>query len=268
MLNHFRTLLLNLDYQGDSTEHIPVDFRGLALPQELTKVYNTLFPKGISRLYKIFLTQNYLNVIKSADLESEIIKFDNRISYSNDPNFFKINRITNPIISNERHPIFIYGKYNTNSINQNYYDDFLISQIDNTQKINIYSKVREVFINEDKTYIESGPEAEILLDFTDPNISKPVLINTMGISFAIANYSQFFDTSDKTWEFIVEAPYVFEFNNIFNSLLNTEITDQLFNYRTDVDVTKYENYWKLHYNPVYRLAGLLIALVKKLNALL
>jgi|GEM_PF-7023025 len=268
MLNHFRTLLLNLDYVGDDTEHIPADYRTLALPQELTKVYNILFPKGISRLYKIFLAQNYLNIIKAANLDSEIITFDPRISYNNNPNFFKINRITNPIISHERHPIYVYGKYTTNAINQNYYDSFLISQIDNTQKVSVYSKVRNVYLNENIIYEELTPEAEILLDFTDPNISKPVSIGSVGVTFTIANYNEFFDTSDKTWEFIVEAPYVFEFNKIFNSLSNNEITDPVFKYRTDIDVSKYENYWKLHYNPVYRLAGLLIALVKKINTLL
>lgn len=268
MLNHFRTLLLNLNHVGDNTEHIPINYLSLDLPKELIKVYDVLFPKGISRLYKIFLIQNYLNIIKAADLEAEILKFDSRISYSNDPNFFKINRITNPIVSNERHPIFIYGKYVANSINQNYYDNFLISQIDDTQKINIYSKVKKVYINNGKTYTEPTDETEILLDFTDINVSKPIPIGSTGISFAIGNKPEFFDTSNKTWEFIVESPYIFEFNKIFESLLNTEITDSLFNYRTDIDVTKYENYWKFHYNPVYRISGLLLALAKKINTLL
>lgn len=82
MLNHYRTLLLNLEDINDTEEHITPAFKPKILPTSLVKIYNILFPEGSSREVKLSLAQVFLNLIDSLNLTSEILLYDPRISYS------------------------------------------------------------------------------------------------------------------------------------------------------------------------------------------
>ncbi len=266
MLNHFRTVLLNEPYQGDPTEHIPKEFSGFVLSPLFKEIYNILFPTAASRYYKLFLAHNYLGAVLGAGLVNDLKLQDTRISYTNEySDFFKINRHSNPAISNSVHPLFVYGRYLGIETNSNFYDDYLISQVDNTLKILIYSTQRELYLNGNQTFTYPENDAQILLDFSETDTSKPILIGSTGVSFSISNGALFTSTSNKTWEFLIEAPFSMDFEKLFDRLVASK-ADQLFNYRPDIDVTKYKNLWQKHYNPVYRIAGLLLAYVIKLSS--
>ncbi len=130
----------------------------------------------------------------------------------------------------------------------------------------MYSTVRDIYINGSNQYPSDDVGAEITLDFTEI-VSTPVVIGSTGISFSIGGGPTFTDSADKTWEFLVEAPFSFRFDEIFSDLL-TSNTSALFKYKPTVDVSTYENLWNKHFNPVYRVAGLLLAYVTKLSATL
>lgn len=269
MLNHFRTLLLNLGYAGDAEEHIPSEFQSLTLSGPLAELYALLFPATASRFFKRFLAQSYISLIHAAGLQDEITSFDPRISYSLDTgDYFKINRFTNPSISSSAHPIFLYGEYATTNATGNYYDSYRIEQISNSTNIRIYSNVREKYVKLDGTYTPDAGSAAIALDFTDPNTSARVPIGNTGVSFAIGGGATFTGSSSKTWEFIVEAPFKFGFDKVYKILQGSLTPARVLDYKPEVDVTKFANLWKQHYNPVYKVAGLLIAYVKKVDSIL
>ena len=264
MLNHFRTLLLNLSYAGDRAEHIPKDFSGIILPQVFNEIYDSLFPKSTSRYYKLFLAQNYIRIIQAAGL-TPLFELDNRISYSDSGDFFKIHRNSKPNISNIDIPIFVYGDYIANNSNLSYYDNYLISQVSNTTNILVYSTIRKVYISGDLEFDTPDVEAEITLNFVN-GVSTPILIGNSGISFSVGGGAVFSSTSNKTWEFLVEAPFVFSLNRVIDNLQSNDINTVLAAKAT-IDTTKYDNLWKQHYNPVYKLAGLLLGYVARIDNL-
>lgn len=267
MYNQFRTLLLNLPYAGDGAEHIPSTFNGVILPSVLLSIYNILFPANTSRYYKNFLAQNYLQIIASAGLSDVFTTLDPRISYDIDSNeYFKIYRTSNPIVSDVTSPIFISGQYNNIASNNYYYDNFLISQIGSSNNIVVYSTINNVYLNGINTFL-SPDNAHISVTFNN-GVSEPVLIGRTGLSFTLGGGNTFSDGSGRTWSFIAEAPYVFNFNAIMSALSNNPNVAALFNYHPAVDVTTYSNLFNYNFNTVYQLAGLLVAYVLKCNSLL
>jgi len=261
MLNHDRTLLLNLDYVANS-EHIPSEFKAMQLPKELQAIYDILFPQGSSRYYKLFLAQNYLSVIFAAGLSADLEKFDKRISYSVlDNEYFKINRVSNPDISDFNFPIFISGSYNNVARNKYYFDHFEIQQVGNTNRVTVYSPVNNLYHSETESFTMYDPaRAEIMLEGV-------VRISNTGISFAIAGLD-ITSTERKRWSFIVEAPYTFDFTTVYNNLVTSDKVDGLFQFKPEIAVTNYDNLWTMHYNPVYKLAGLLLAYIEKVNSII
>jgi len=264
MLNHFRTLLLNLPFTQEK-DHIPEGFYGVKLPDGLQAVYDVLFPPNSSRYFKLFLAQNYLNIINGAGMSADVKAFDNRISYDlTNEEFFKINRFSNPKISNSKFPLFVSGKLTSVKTNNYFYDAFLIRQVSNTNQVTIYSRVNGNYIKGTSTYLDPS-SAGITLDFSNVTVSAAVDIGTTGISFIIGAGETFTSTSDKTWEFVVEAPYEFEFEAIMDRILALDPFKIFRKY--DLDLTKFENLWNLHYNPVYKFSAFLLAYVTVVNSL-
>ncbi len=262
MYNQFRTTLLNLAYASDPNEHIPSEFGGVELPPVLATIYNILFPPNTSRFYKNFLAHSYLQLIMAAGLEDTFTLYDSRITYDvNNHNYFKIYRNSNPIVSNAAFPIFISGKYSDVLSNTYYYDRFLISQIDNSSTVSIYSIINQVYLvgAQKTTDVE---DAAIPVIFLSGDVSEPINIGSTGLNIKIGGLN-FTGSSDKTWDFVVEAPYSFNFKPLIQKIKNDPRSKELFNYRPDVSVTKYENLYNDHFNTVYQLAGYLVAYVIK-----
>ena len=267
MYNHFRTLLLNLPYAGNAEEHIPTTFNGIILPEPLSSIYKLLFPDGTSRYYKRFLVQNYLQLIESAGISNVLTNIDPRITYDlTTSNYFKFYRNSNPVVKDIMHPIFISGKYSNNSSSDSHYDNFLISQVGNSTNVTVYSTVNKVYLT--PTGKTNDPiAAELTLTIGDGNTTKCIPIGGTGVSFSLGGANTFTNSSDKTWEFIVESPYIFDFNATLQALLTNPTTKELFEFKPEVDVTKYKNLFDTHFNNVYRLAGYLVAYVIKCNSI-
>lgn len=268
MLNHFRTLLLNLTYL-DASEHIPEAFTAKALPSELKRVYDKLFPPGSSRFYKLFLGQNYLNIVKTTGFQDYVTALDNRISYdlSND-SYFKVTRVSNPIVSNAQFPIKVLSSINSVAYSDYHFDSFLISQVTNSLNVRVYSRMQERYLNGKEEYVTSADSGTLIpVQFTAGNkTSDTILIGQTGASFNITNLSNgaFTATSNKTWEFVVESPYSFNVLSIISQVDRVDIFKQLNKF---VDVKALEGQWEQEQNPLYRFALILIAYVSAVNTL-
>lgn len=87
MLNHFRTLLLNLD--GDSAsdanfpgeEIIPPGFRSIALPTYLQSLRRELFGARPDRAMLNYRLYQFLSVLHDTELEEYILDLDSRTTY-------------------------------------------------------------------------------------------------------------------------------------------------------------------------------------------
>ncbi len=69
----------------------------------------------------------------------------------------------------------------------------------------------------------------------------------------------------KTWEFLAEAPYVFDPLTVYRQLEGFKSFAVLSKY--DKNLGDLANIWDQHFNPVYKLAAFLIAFVTVVNKL-
>lgn len=86
MINHVRTLLLNLDPRSVSPENtgyefVPPDYQYITLPMTLERVRQTLFgnsPDAVGRNYRL---RQFLPILHAPDVEPFTLKPDSRITY-------------------------------------------------------------------------------------------------------------------------------------------------------------------------------------------
>lgn len=265
MLNHVRTLLLNLDYTGDGTEHIPASYIPIKLPKKLESLSLALFPENSSRFYKMVLAHTYMNVLDAAGFSEEVLSYDKRISYDlTDSSFFKVNITSNPKVSNSDFPIFIQGLLNQYDDRDYYYDVFLVRQKANSSYISVYSMNKSKYLLGVSEF-DNADDALIPLTFTNGS-SNVCFAGTSGIRFSIGGTNSSFQaTANKSWEFSVESPIKVDIETAYNKLstLNPFRILKSFN----IDVSDYEYIWNNQKNLLYKLAAFLLAYVRVLNSL-
>ena len=255
MVNHFRTLLLNLAAGDVSEEFIPAAFKPIVLPTGLSRMYNVLFPPVSSREHKLFLATMYLQLIESTDFREHVLLYDPRITYDLTSNrYFKINRISTPVVSDSNFPIFITGSVLYDKAKSSSQDQIQVMQIGATNAI----EVRSLVTGES---LYSGT-----LVFTD-GASNVVFLGTHNIQFYITGQN-FMSTANKTWLFSLEVPYPFDFPGLFLSLSSdpTTVTGMFAVNKGKCDIM-YENLWQQHKNSVYQMAGLLLAYVQRVHSI-
>lgn len=87
MINHARTLLLNLDGGGTGflsdigEEFIPPTFRAITFPGFLQQVHAVLFGGNPDRVMFNFRARQYLGILHHTELEEFVLELDNRITY-------------------------------------------------------------------------------------------------------------------------------------------------------------------------------------------
>lgn len=268
MLNHARTLLLNLSYESEE-EHIPPNYNKRALSQDLSLLYNTLFPVSSSRNYKFFLCHNYLNLIEAAGMTSHVLAYDPRVSYSLDTTqFFKVSRETTPISSDPDYPIFVLGELQSVNNSDYTFDTFVIRQFEDQSLVSVYSRMKSKYIDPaggDDLY--SVDVATRPVTFSSSDISDEMGIGETGLSFVIGRKTgtSFTDTSYKYWEFSAETPYRVDILSIITGIENLNGMHKLKKY--GVDISEYENMWNYHFNSVYKFAAFILAYVKVIDSL-
>jgi hypothetical protein len=73
---------------------------------------------------------------------------------------------------------------------------------------------------------------------------------------------------ERKWSFTAETPFVFDFVAKLKELeANSGIVEAMLAYGDTTTSSNYENIWNMHYNSVYRFAGLLMCYVERLHTL-
>ena len=256
MYNQFRTLLMNLPYADTPSEHIPPVYgKGLTLPSSLQDFYNLLYPIASSRFYKLFLTNNYLQLVNGTPYSDLITDLDSRVTYTNldFQNYFKINRNSNPVSTNTAFPLFVFGNYQVTQNSVNLSDYIQVQQLSNTANISVTS------LSTGTVYIPT-----VLLAFTD-NLSQLVTIPTTGLSFQISGVN-FTGNSNKQWTFYSETPYQFDMSSVYSKLYNNPgVVEAMLAYDRDNNNVYYENLWRQDPDLIYRMTGIILAYVSRVN---
>jgi hypothetical protein len=293
MVNHYASLLLNLDGEDKISENKSYftahNYSYMALPSALRDFHNLLFPQASSFYYKQFLCYCFLRVLHSANMQNDITKYDTRITYNLDDlkEYFRLNRISTPTTSNPSFNLTVLGNYSVVGANNYYFNSYTIMQAGSLPEVYVYSDVDKVFLKKDKISLVKSDDMRIPLiptsslsgvppiggDYIPYRMTKAVPIGTTGLSFVLmGNFDdnplpgKFTDTADKYWNFIVESPFIFEFVEFFKKLLMRDtVVARMINYG-DTD-TSYLNLFSNHFNEAYRFSGLLNLYVEKVNEL-
>jgi hypothetical protein len=269
MLNHFRTTLLNLSY-FEPSEHIPEEFSAKKLPNDLQKIYDKLFPPKSSRFYRLFLVTGYLKMIDTVGLTNYVLALDNRISYELDTKeYFKIHRRSNTVVSEDNgFALNVLTKFGTVTYNNYNHDTFLIEQVNDTNQIRIFSRIKNMYVKDKEEYKDKeDSDAYITVTFEDSSTSNIIQIGQTGVTFNFVNIGQndFTATGDKSWEFIIESPYTVDLLSVIRQLESTDPFKTLNKYNNNLN--ELEEMWLSEFNSIYKFAALLVAFTYTINNL-
>lgn len=287
MLNHFASLLGNLksiDGQGPSglsgpqgaltySPLVATSYTALDLPPQLQKVYDILFQSGISEYYSQFLLYSYLRLIAATDRQTDILNYDKRVSYNLDDSreFFRTPRLSKATSTDPSYELLLSGIPATDTYLRAASNQIAIRQVDNTAKILVYSLTQGEYLKRGQPPTKHPENKDIAIEAssTDPSVTAPIFIGDTDITFSIAgDISNFLTTYDKAWTFHADAPFIFPFQSVISELRGAaEDVQHMFDYERPRCNLTYENLWNMHYNDVYRLAGLLLAYVERVNTI-
>jgi len=278
MVNHFATLLLNHAGEDKSPDNksyfIAHEYLPLTLPSALRDFYYLLFPQNSSFYYKQFLCYCFLRVIQATHMQDHLLKHDNRLTYDLDDlnEYFRLNRISVPTASSAAFNLIVLGKYAALLENNYYFNSYTVLQNGNLPEVFVYSDVDKVFLKKDKTSTSRLQQMSIPLEISTFNLTKAVAVGTTGLSFVLTGDFQnsltagrFTDTVDKSWNFIVESPFTFEFVDFYKRLLARDtMVARMINYGENKN-TSYLNLWNNHFNEAYKFSGLLNLYIDKVH---
>ncbi len=132
----------------------------------------------------------------------------------------------------------------------------------------IFSRIKNKYINGSDEFANPDVEARVDVVFPINSLtSNPILIGRTGVKFTLSHPVgvSFTDSSDKNWEFLAEAPFIFDPLSIYRQLVNSKSFNVLVKYNKGLG--DLENIWNEHFNPIYKLSAFLIALVTVVNKL-
>jgi hypothetical protein len=213
---------------------------------------------------------SYLRIVDSTDRKDDIKKYDNRLTYdlSSIEEYFRFYKKTSPVASDQNYTILVSGDLKTDEQVNGYKNDFVIYQQENSRNLYVYSITQSRFYKKGQAPSKNPTGMENLLSFgSSASSSNLIEIGDTGLRFAIAGpLDNFMTTADKRWGFSAEAPFKFDFNECLKHLeQNTRIVEEMLAFDSDKCDLSYTNLWQMHYNGVYRLAGLLLAYVQRVN---
>ena len=276
MVNHYASLLLNIpgvNNGGSPSYIVDRNYSALALPKALQDFYNLLFPIYSTSYQKQFLCYSYLRLIQSTDLSNNLKWIDSRVTYDLDKltEYFRTYQISTPASNNPNYSLLVFGRY-INNKNNYYYNSYTVSQIGSTNTLSVFSNIDKVFLKgaqSGQTLIGDLTIPIVALDGTN-KLSTNIAIGGSNLTFAISgDLTSFNLSSNKQWSFIAEAPLYFSFKEILNSLeLSPTVVENMLKYAPSDNSKTNENIWNLHFNPIYRFAGLLNCYVSRVNKLI
>lgn len=247
------------------------NYTQLKLPQALADFYDVLFPTDSSDYYKEFLLYCYLQLVDSTDRNKDVLAYDSRVSYNLQEiaEYFKFSE-NSQISSNSRDfELQVDGGIKTSPSSNSATTTFNIRQLGNTNTILIYSPTNKKYYKPGaaSTKNSANMQVAVLASPGSPTTSNTIVVGDTGISFTISgDISNFTTSSNKYWSFNSTAPLTFNFVSKMSELLVTDHkVEAMLNYNQERCSNTYENLWRLHYNDVYKMAGLLLAYIERVN---
>lgn len=244
------------------------NYTPLVLPEELRQVYTILFPATITTHYKQFLLYSYLRIIDLTDKAEDIKIEDSRISYVLDDlvDYFKFKNMSLLATSNPAYSLLVYGDSVSDETSRSFTTLYDVTQ-DSTSTVKIHSPTQGLYYHPTNSPSKFYKNMSVVVTpSADPKVSIPIALRGTGLTFLIGGTSTFASTAGKYWRFSVDSPVKF---NVLDKIktLDTYWTavDKMFKYQQTKCAQTYQNMWDMHYNPAYRLAGLLLAYVERVN---
>lgn len=262
MLNHFRTLLLNISDEGEVSEHIPTNFNQLSYKEPLQAFHNLIMPARLSRFNKQFLAHNYMSYIEAAGIPEAITLLDARVTYdlTDKSSYFQFNRLSNVIGSDPTVVATPKGQYINTIELDSYSEQITIQQLSDaygvgTNNIAIYQV-------DDNLHPIKYYNTSSTLTFDNSGISNIVSIGNTGLTVQFYSPTNFTSSLGKSWSFIVDHPILFNVDTTLSKVNNnTSLVESMLTLAPEVDSSKYDSLWRHHNNKVYRLAGLISSFV-------
>lgn len=270
MINHIRTILLNIPDLGDKSEGIPAGYIPLVYNRPLAEFQNIIIPATLSRFYKKLLVYIYLRYMSAAGLGEDTKLIDKRLTYDlqlDKSEFFQFTRLSNtklvvpttPKVYDTAVVMSVHGKYVRSAQLDEFYEKINVRQIAGNvlriSSVDNNGNVLNNYVNAD-TLSWSGP--------SNTGISSLIPIGSTGLAVSFSAEHDFTadnsnSSPNKAWEFIAEAPINFSLDTLIDKLnSNSEIVRQMLLQPALTDTSKYDNLWTGHFNKVYRVAGLVM----------
>lgn len=251
------------------------NYSQITLPSELQRVYDVLFPATASNYYKQFLLYSYLRVLAATDKAQDVKNYDKRITYNLNEltEYFRFDRLSTAQSSNADFNLLLSGNLHVGEDAAYFNEQFVVLQLGNSQYLRVFSLTQAKYFKQRQVPSVNPTGKDILLELsTSPNVSKPIPVGDTGLTFSITgpfnSAPNPLTTTNNVWHFIAEAPFLFDVVAKVNELASTNsLVSDMLDFNSDVCNISYKNLWHSHYNPVYKLSGLLLAYVERINIL-
>lgn len=257
MVNELRTLLFNEKANPDGTEdYIDPTFSPVVLPKPLLDFHNLLFDKpASSRKYRLFLLDNFLNIIEASYYTAASLNPDSRKTYNlRNTNYFGFYRNSNITSSTSTAQLQVVGQYVSNMRKGYFEDTFQVRQLGTSLNIEVTSLKNQI-----TPFVET-------LSFSG-NQSQLIEIGTTGISFRVLS-SNFAGSADAVFTFSVAAPLLFDFNVFYDKLeKNSGLIASMFQFDRDQHDVSFENQWRENTNRLYKFTGVILGFVSRVKRL-
>jgi hypothetical protein len=244
------------------------NYNPITLPQELQRVYNVLFPATISTHYKQFLLYSYLRVVNSTDRADDVKLVDSRISYVLDDliDYFKFRNISIIASNAPTYSLLVSGNGVSDENSRSFTAVYDVTQ-NSASTVLLYSPTQGLYYHPAKSPSKFYENMSVpVTPSADPLVSLPITINGTGLTCLIGGKTTFAATNNKAWRFSVDSPVEFNILDKIKTIDAYGVTvDNMFKYQQSICTQAYQNMWNMHFNPVYRLAGLLLAYVERVN---
>lgn len=267
MINHGRTLLLNIFAQSAGTrdagyEYIPPAFRPLVIPSALRIVRGVLFGKQPDQRFLNLRARELLSYIHQTELAQYLYALDSRITYwpEQETTTFKYEpKVTVKQRTGPETPIAFSGDFVVGNAGGKAAREFLVQLAASAQE-NLHIAVTEVgAITTTYTQIPNLTNMPVI---TLPETQIKFRINNMPNVSAPANGTQL-----ATWSIALAANPPPAITTLMPTLelLGEPVFLELFGVESTEPYATFKNVWFDHPLPAYKLAGLTLAFIYRLE---
>lgn len=263
MINHARTLLLNRSAasaigRGSAAEYVPNNFLSVKLPNALEIVHRTLFSVfGPANDAVIFRVRELLRYIHETELRDYIYALDSRVTYWPETSLsvpVALQQVYVQQISGAKQTLAVGGSLNDTVQHTNTAEEYIVTLTDVD------------FSARSTTSIEPS-ESVLIVDGIVPPLQLPATnlkVMPNGLSAVTPGA-----TIDSVWSVTVLSRPQSAITTLLPILemLGEPVFLELFGVADIEPYVTFKNLWFDHPLPVYRLAGLVLALIYRTDSI-